>query len=316
MNPVHSDPPGERYGLFLPPESSGCTKSGGTVCLLLWALCCILYAYKSAIRAGTAEIMEEIMEQQIVGIVMPAYNAEGFIGEAIRSVLEQDYPHWLLFVCDDGSRDGTKQIVEGFARQDPRIRWIESAEGNTGVCGARRRGIRAAQTPWVAFLDSDDRWLPDKLSSQLAAVTEAGCGFSFTASGFLDEHGAVKAHVMRVPERLDYHALLKQNVISCSSVLIRRELLEGSFTEEDAKVCEDFAVWIRILRDREPYALGIDRPLLQYRLLSGSLSSNKIKNACKVFLTYRACGVPLMASVAAWIQYVLRSVLKYGQIDG
>lgn len=256
------------------------------------------------------------MNQPPVGIVMPAFNAERFIGDAIRSVLEQDYPHWLLFVCDDGSRDGTKRIVEAFARRDERIRWIESEEGNTGVCGARRRGIRAARTPWIAFLDSDDRWLPDKLSSQLAAVSKAGCGFSFTASGFMDEHGNVKDHVMRVPERLGYHELLKQNVISCSSVLIRRELLEGSFTEEDAKVCEDFAVWIRILRDREPYALGIDRPLLQYRLLPGSLSSNKIKNACKVFLTYRACGVPLWESAAAWIQYVLRSVLKYGKISG
>lgn len=255
------------------------------------------------------------MKEQTIGIVMPAYNAERFIGEAIRSVLEQDHSDWILFVCDDGSQDRTKMIVQEYIQQDDRIRWVESKEGNTGVCGARRRGIQAAQTPWIAFLDSDDRWLPDKLSSQLRAAEQNQCGFVFTASGFMDAGGAVKDHVLHVPERVGYPEILKQNVISCSSVLIRRELLKDCFTDADAAVCEDFAVWIRILRDREPCALGIDRPLLQYRLLPGSLSSNKIKNAYKVWKTYGACGVSLWDSVCAWTQYVLRSLMKYGKIS-
>ena len=254
------------------------------------------------------------MNRETVGIVMPAYNAERYIEEAIRSVREQDHADWVLYVCDDGSRDRTREIVLGCAEVDPRIQWIESGEGNTGVCGARRRGIQAAQTDWIAFLDSDDRWLPDKLSSQLAAAAQHGCRFVFTASGFMEADGEVKSHVLHVPERITYPEILKQNIISCSSVLIRRELLEGSFTEEDAKVCEDFAVWIRILRDREPYALGIDRPLLQYRLLPGSLSSNKIKNAYKVLKTYFACGVPVPEAIGAWVQYVFRSLRKYGKL--
>lgn len=254
------------------------------------------------------------MGEATIGIVMPAYNAAGVIGEAIRSVLEQDYSDWLLFVCDDGSTDHTKRVVQEYSMRDERIQWIESRKGNTGVCGARRRGIRVAKTPWIAFLDSDDRWLPDKLSSQLRAAEQNNCGFVFTASGFMDADGAMKDHVMHVPERIGYPEILQQNIISCSSVLIRRELLKDCFTDADGAVCEDFAVWIRILRDREPYALGIDRPLLQYRLQPGSLSSNKLKNAVKVWKTYLACGLPLWEAAGAWAQYAYRSVAKYQKI--
>ena len=254
------------------------------------------------------------MNGAMVGIVMPAYNAERYIEDAIQSVRAQNHGDWILYVCDDGSKDRTKEIVLACAEQDSRVRWIESPEGNTGVCGARRRGIQTAQTPWIAFLDSDDRWLPEKLSAQLEAAAQYDCGFVYTASGFLEEDGALKSHVLHVPERIAYPEILKQNIISCSSVLIRRELLEGAFSDADAAVCEDFAVWIRILRDREPWALGIDRPLLQYRLLPGSLSSNKIKNAIKVLKTYQACGVPMLSAVGAWMQYVLRSLRKYGKL--
>ena len=254
------------------------------------------------------------MKEETIGIIMPTYNARKYVADAIRSVMDQDYANWLLLVLDDGSSDNTCEIVREFMRKDDRIRLLESTGGHRGVCNARSRGIEAAETPWIAFLDSDDMWLPDKLSTQLRVAHLEQSGFVFTGSAFMDSCGQLLDYILHVPERVGYPGILKQNIISCSSVLIRAELLRDCFKPSDAGICEDFAAWIRVLRDLEQYAVGIDRPLLQYRLSPGSLSSNKLRNAFKVLKTYRACGLSVWETLRAWVYYVHRGLRKYGQI--
>lgn len=255
-----------------------------------------------------------VVKNEIIGIVMPTFNSEKYVADAIASVIKQDYTNWILFVVDDCSQDNTRQIVMEFMQQDMRIRWLESPKNHMGACGARYRAIQAAQTPWIAFLDSDDVWAPNKLSMQLQIAEQQQASFIFTGSAFLDANGNLLDYVLNVPERIGYPEILKQDIISCSSVLIRRTLLDNCFQKADAEVCEDFAAWIRVLRNREEYAVGIDMPLLQYRLRPGSLSANKLQSAYRTFKTYRASGLSIRDSVWAWSHYVHRSIIKYSQI--
>lgn len=254
------------------------------------------------------------MKYDTIGIVMPTFNSAQYLANSIRSVVSQDYTDWLLFVSDDGSTDDTYDIVHEFMKVDQRIHWLGSKDGHKGVCHARRRGILAANTEWIAFLDSDDIWCPNKLSTQIALAKRDHASFVFTASAFIDNKENLLDYTLHVPTQVGYPEILKQDIISCSSVLIRRTLLETSFQKEDAEVCEDYAAWIRVLRDHDLYAVGIDMPLLQYRLRARSLSANKLQSAYRTFKTYRASGLSMRDTVWAWLHYVHRSIIKYSQI--
>lgn len=248
-----------------------------------------------------------------ISIVMPAYNSEKYIRNSIESVLAQTHTDWELIIADNGSDDTTQDIVRSFSEIDPRIRSLK-ADQHRSAAYARRFAIDNARGEWIAFLDSDDLWTADKLSIQLAEAERQNCGFVFSGSAFIDSEGDEKDYVLHVPGKVSYAEILKQNIISCSSVLIRRELLDGCFTETDNDICEDYAAWIRVLRDRNVTAVGIDRPLLIYRMGSSSLSSNKIKSAVRTYKTLRRTGVKLPLALRSWISYVYRNLKKYTSI--
>ncbi len=245
---------------------------------------------------------------------MPAYNCEKYIGAAVTSVLHQDFTDWELIVSDNGSADGTVGAVHAASGGDGRVTVIDSSAVRSAAA-ARRAAIDAARGEWVAFLDSDDEWTVDKLSKALLAAEEKDSSFVFTGSAFIDDEGRKSGYVLHVPERVSYPGILKQNVISCSSVLIKRELLDGCFTETDNSTAEDYVAWIRILRDRGITALGVDEPLLRYRITSASLSSNKLKAAVRTFRSYRRAGLPFFTAVRFWLTYVYRSLKKYKGIN-
>lgn len=115
-------------------------------------------------------------KQPLVSVIMPAYNAEKYIGEAIASVCAQTYKNWNLLILDDGSADRTVEIAESYAQQDARIQVLCNPQ-NMGVARTRNRGFDLAQGEWIALLDSDDRWRAQKLEKQLAVAEEFGCGY-------------------------------------------------------------------------------------------------------------------------------------------
>lgn len=247
----------------------------------------------------------------VVSIVMPAYNSAPYVASSIRTVLSQSFGDWELLVSDNGSRDDTRAIVEKFAAQDARIRLLDASKAKRCAAAARRFAIDKAQGDWIALLDSDDLWQPDKLERQLRLAEETGSRFLFSASAFMNARGERLKYVLHVPEIVDYRRLLKQDIISTSSVLIRRELLEGCFIEQTNAISEDFAAWLRVLRDREPFARGIDEPLLIYRLSPQQTSANKLRNAMNTYRTYRAVDVGTLPAMRNWLAYVARSLRKY-----
>lgn len=248
-----------------------------------------------------------------VSVVMPAYNAEKTIRSAIESVLRQTFGDLELIVIDDCSRDGTVQIAEEYCRCDDRVH-IQRNAVNLGVSESRNNGVRAAKSDWIAFLDSDDLWEPEKIEKQLNVIEENPVlSLCFTGSAFVDESGKKYGFSLSVPERISYKDLLKQNLISCSSVLVRKELLLLYPMKNDPLIHEDFAVWLQILRD-EPFAVGINEPLLIYRLSGSSKSGNKLRAAKMQWRTYRYIGICGPKAAVYFIVYAFRSLHKYFNI--
>lgn len=269
----------------------------------------------------------------MVSIIVPAYNAERYIGQALQSVLAQTMRDWELIVVEDASEDGTKEQVRRFAEtmageagssasgiQDGKLRILEN-ETNRGAAFCRNRGISAARGEWIAFLDSDDMWEPDKLEKQLrCAARHPDAGLLFAGSAFMDGEGKFLSGQLSVPERIDLETLLKQNVISCSSVLVRRDLLlrcrdaSGEVFPDTRRLGllmhEDFPVWIRALRVCG-LAYGVNEPLLVYRMQRASQSGNKGKAARMTWQVYRYLKLPLWSCAYYFCCYAWRSVRKY-----
>lgn len=257
----------------------------------------------------------------MVSVIIPSYNSEKYIGETLASVCAQTYPDFEVLVMNDCSQDRTAEIVEKYAQKDSRIHLI-NLPGNKGVSHARNQGVSMASGEWIAFLDSDDMWTKDKLEKQLKLQEKLRAKkpfiedpeFLFTGSSFIDEKGAPLASVLHVPEHVDFSELLKQNIISCSSVLIRRSLMLKYPMPCSNQFHEDFATWLTILKNENIVAYGLDEPLLIYRVTRSSRSGNKCKAACMTFRAYRYVGLGFVKSVQSWLVYSFRSFKKYAKM--
>lgn len=248
----------------------------------------------------------------LISVVMPAYNAEKTIRQAIGSVMAQTFKDWELLVVNDKSKDTTRDIILDLAKSDGRIRYIENKR-NLGVSETRNRGVSLACGQWIAFLDSDDAWEEQKLEEQVELFRKSGARFVFTGSAFMDQEGRRLDYCLNVPEKVSFRQLLKQNVISCSSVLIEKALLER-YPMASGDMHEDYAVWLGVLKNEGIEAYGVDKPLLIYRVSGASKSGNKAKAALMHWRVYRHIGLPLTSSAYYFVFYMVRNLKKYGKI--
>lgn len=247
-----------------------------------------------------------------VSVVMPAYQAERYIEAAICSVLRQTWRDFQLLVIDDCSRDATVEIVQRLMAEDSRIVLLQNGR-NRGVSYSRNVGVQAAEGEWIAFLDSDDLWREDKLEKQLAlldAYPEAM--LSYTASAFIDAEGHYYSYIMAAQERISYRTLLRKNLLSCSSVMVKRTLMLRYPMEGDG-MHEDYAVWLLMLREIR-YAYGLNEPLLIYRIHSNSKSGNRVRSAQMLFRSYRYVGYSIFRAAVLTVLYMGYSVSKRGKI--
>lgn len=219
-----------------------------------------------------------------VSILIPVYNAEIFLTETVRSVQAQTYPSWeALLIIDPLSSDRSASLAEELARTDPRIRVVRANQ--PGVSSARNQGLDLTEGEFVAFLDSDDVWLPCKLETQLQVMSTPERAWTCTAFRRLNENGSRLGRVIAVPARVNRLRLLQQNSILCSSVVIRRNLLgERRFPSVG---CEDFALWLQLLRGHT-YCYGVATPLVKYRVVKGSRGANKWRTLRESWCIYRA----------------------------
>lgn len=250
-------------------------------------------------------------KQPLVSVIMPAYNAEKYIGEAIASVCAQTYENWELLILDDGSADRTVEIAESYAQQDVRIQVLRNPQ-NMGVARTRNRGFDLAQGEWIALLDSDDRWRAQKLEKQLAVARSSDADIVYCSYAMIDENGCHLSDFI-VPETTSYRAMLEESVLSCSTVLIRRDALR------DHRFCaqyyhEDYALWLELMRSGFR-TLASRETLADYRVAKGSRSSDKLKSARYRWRIYRDVErLSLPRSACAFFSYALHGVRKHGRI--
>lgn len=243
-----------------------------------------------------------------VSVIMAAYNAEKTIAAAVKSVQNQTYPHWELLIVDDCSKDSTLSIAEQYANMDPRIHVIRNGK-NAGVSQSRKNALMAAAGEWIAVLDSDDMWKPEKLEKQLQTAEKTGAGLIFTGSAFVRGDGSSIPWQLSVPEHVGFRELLKQNVISNSSVLVKRELYRRHYVMGD-HMHEDYAMWLRMLSEGVE-AYGIDEPLLIYRVAANTKSGNKLKSAKMQLATYRYIGLSAPVCLVSMCWYAVNGYLKH-----
>lgn len=248
----------------------------------------------------------------LVSVIMPAYNAEDFIEEAISSVVNQTVEDWELYVIDDASGDGTRKIVSELADKDARIHLIIN-EKNMGVAKTRNRGLDMCRGEYVALLDSDDYWKPQMLERMLSRAKDTGADIVYCSYELVDEHGQQLCNDFVVPPATSYEESLIRSVITCSTVLL---------TGDAAKVNrfptnmyhEDIALWFQMLRDGA-IARGVPEVLAAYRQRANSRSAGKLTSARRRWKIYREhLGMPILRCVIVMIQYGYYGIIKYKRI--
>jgi glycosyltransferase involved in cell wall biosynthesis len=244
----------------------------------------------------------------LVSIVMPAYNSERFIADSIDSVLRQTYGKWELIVADDKSFDGTCSVVEQFTRRDPRIKLLTLHENN-GPASARNAAIEAAGGRYIAFLDSDDLWPPDKLREQITFMAGTGCSLSYTSYIKIDEQGNYIGRAIEAPGRVDYEMMLLSNHIGCLTAVYDAAVL-GKYYMPCVPRKEDYVLWLKILK-KIKYAYGLKKCLAMHRIRRKSDSSNKIDTAIQQWKVYRDIEkISLIRSVRCYANYAYHGLVK------
>ncbi|HLR43164.1 MAG TPA: glycosyltransferase family 2 protein [Pseudogracilibacillus sp.] len=215
-------------------------------------------------------------KEPLVSVITPAYNAARFIGETIQSVIDQTYNNWEMLIVDDKSTDETVEIVQQYMNKDKRIKLIVLDE-NSGSAIARNTAMDKASGKFMAFLDSDDLWMPEKLTKQVAFMEDNGIAFSFTKYVRMQEDGRLTNAVTEAPKTVTYDRLMKQCVIGCLTVMLDRERI-GNERMINIRTRQDYAFWLALLR-KGHLAYGMDEVLAKYRLVENSISSDKVKAA-------------------------------------
>ena len=243
-----------------------------------------------------------------VSIVTPAYNAQAYIAETIASVQAQTYGDWEQIVVDDCSRDETAKEVKALASGDGRVRLIEQ-QRNQGPARARQTALDAARFRWIAFLDADDLWMPQKLERQLRFMRDHGSVFSYTAYRRISADGMRVGRIVSVPARMTYSRLLGNTAIATSTVILDREAIGPLRMTET--YYDDFVLWLGLLK-RGFTAHALKEDLMRYRVVAKSVSRNKATSAMHVWRTYREVErLPLARSIWSFAGYVTRALLKY-----
>lgn len=231
-------------------------------------------------------------------VIIPVFNGLSFVGRTLTSVLDQaDYSDYEIIIIDDASTDGTDLLLEGFC--DPRIRRIRlSANAGPGI--ARNEGIAAARGRFIAFIDGDDFWHPDKLCKQIRFMKDGPHAFTYTQHVKLDPH-LIPIRSFHPPSRLSYRKALRYNPLHTSSVIYDVSLL-GKVYMPGIRKRQDYGLWLSILRKTDGHLLP--EILSYYVQREGSVSSNKVSLFKYNWLLYRrsvGLSVPMSVYCLSWV---------------
>ena len=244
--------------------------------------------------------------QPLISVIMPVYNGAATIKQAIDSVYRQNVPLELL-VIDDGSTDQTVEILSAY-QERPDFHYLKNVQ-NIGAAASRNRGVHEAHGQYIAFLDADDWWEDGKLNLQLDILKKTGRVLCSSGRELMNYDGSSTGKYIPVRETVSYRDLLRHNSINCSSVLLSKEVA-AEFPMEHDDSHEDYLTWLKILRKYGP-AVGINRPLLKYRMSKSSKSGDKKKSAIMTYKVYRYMGYSHIRCILYFISYAVHGLWKY-----
>ena len=218
----------------------------------------------------------------LVSIVMPMYNSAQFVAQSIASVQAQTYPYWELLIVDDVSTDESVQIVESYAKNDSRIKLFHNPK-NSGAAESRNYALREAQGRWIAFLDSDDLWLPKKLEMQVPFMANNGYHFSYTMYREMDDDGVHTGVLCTGPKKVTKTLLFAYDYIGCLTVMYEREHV-GLIQIPNLKRRNDYAMWLKVVKKCPCYLLP--ELLAEYRVRSSGSVTNRKAGIRKIIKHY------------------------------
>lgn len=245
--------------------------------------------------------------ESLVSIIMPTYNCETFIAESIDSVIAQTYKNWELIIIDDCSTDKTEDVVKKYLNKDNRIKYYK-LETNSGAAIARNIAVDHARGKYMAFLDSDDIWLPEKLSKQVAFMQTNNYIFTSTGFAWMDESGEDMRRIVRVKKRLDYHGVLK-HCPGIMTVMYDVDAL-GKFKTPDIRKRNDYVLWLKVIK-KAKYLYGMQEILARYRIRTGSLSRNKFTLVKYQWQVYREIEkIPVVTAASLIIYFGIKDMTR------
>lgn len=242
-----------------------------------------------------------------VSIITPSYNSLQYIGRTIDSILQQTYKNWELLIIDDCSTDDSCTVIQKYVDQDSRIKLIK-LEQNSGAAVARNTGIENATGRFIAFLDSDDTWHPEKLEQQVSFMLKNDYAFTYTQYHQVNENGDTVGELY-FPSRTNYHNLLKTCVIGCLTAMYDTHKI-GKVYFPLIRKRQDFALWLKILKQVD-YAYCVPQDLASYTVRSDSISANKWKAAQYNWRLYRNIEkLNIFSSIYYFLNYAIRGILR------
>lgn len=246
--------------------------------------------------------------QPLVSVIMPCYNMASYVSDSIKSVIAQTYPHWELLIVDDASSDETVNIIKSYAQADSRIKFAIKKQ-NSGISDTRNQCIQMAQGQFLAFLDADDIWHPEKLEKQLSFMLAKNIGFTYSTYDWIDEDGRIMNKFINTIGNLDYKTYLRNTIIGCSTVMVNKAITGDVFVPK-FRTSEDTATWLDILR-KGLMAYAIDESLVSYRIRRKSASSNKIRASIDLWKVYRQHEkLPFFKAIYYFSCYAFNAVKK------
>jgi len=244
----------------------------------------------------------------LVSIIMPMYNSEAYIEDAIKSVISQNYKNWELIVVDDGSKDNSRAIVQKFIDMDSRIKMMMNPHPIGLPSEPRNFGIQAARGSFIAFLDSDDMWLPSKLSQQLPLFHDNRTAVVYSDYEKINDKGKRSARVIMSPPYVDYKKMLYSNYIgNLTGIFDVRKVGKNYFQQIRH---EDYAFWLSVLKSGY-IARSTQTITALYRVRSSSLSANKLHLLSWQWNILRNVEhISLPRSIVYYITYAYNALIK------
>jgi len=244
---------------------------------------------------------------ELVSIIVPTYNTEKFIRQTIESVQNQTYTNWEMILADDASTDKTVVIIEEFAQKDSRIKLFKLPE-NKGNGFARNTALEKATGKYIAYLDADDLWFPEKLEKQIQFLKANNLHFTFSFYDSIDEEGNDLNRRVESPNPLTYKELFFCNYVGNLTAIYDADYF-GKIILETSQKRQDWRIWLTILKQIK-IAKPVPEPLAFYRIRKDSVSSSKFKLIKHNFGVYREFhGYNFVFSVLLMIRFLYTQLI-------